>query len=96
MLFLNQAQKTKSRLGRDLLFAVGIGYADITKKRRALCPEYFYKNTRPMSLCRTSIIITQTSSKLQDKYNRFYLPNSLFCTTQPLFFTFRKIPHLGY
>ena len=24
--------KTKSRLRRDLLFAVGIGYADITKK----------------------------------------------------------------
>ena len=34
--------KTKSRLRRDLLFAVGIGYADITKKDRGDLGRQFF------------------------------------------------------
>ena len=34
--------KTKSRFWRDLLFAVGIGYADITKIDRGKKPSYSF------------------------------------------------------
>jgi len=77
------------------LFAVGIGYADITKKSGAFCPVYFYKNTR-LSKLPDLIIITGIHSTLSDKYNQLNLQNHLFCTIQPLFFIFQKIPHCGY
>jgi hypothetical protein len=43
VLFYSLPKTTKSRRWRDLLFAVGIGYADITKDVEALVLMVFFK-----------------------------------------------------
>jgi hypothetical protein len=69
-------KKTKSRFWRDLLFAVGIGYADITKEMSGFCYITFY-------LKPTLILLYNTISRLlifvPSPFRDYLVPKSRAC-----------------